>query len=172
MARTRYLVVVYVVTAGLHGEDLGSDEEDIVLFSWLVVDISNCRVCTVLSSLLIPVSFTLFIIIFYLHRSLTHTDLSNEADKHKHSQSGVHHYVSRTCEKRSQSITWVLTHIKFMSCCSLYCCCRHQDHETVYKKMAVNGKKDENFLSCLREWYLVMGLHQTLLFSEERIRRV
>lgn len=45
MARTRYLVVVHVVTAGLHGDDLGSDEEDIVLFSWLVVDISNCRVC-------------------------------------------------------------------------------------------------------------------------------
>ena len=44
MATTRYLVVVYVVTAGLHGDELGSDEEEIVLFAWLVVDISNCKV--------------------------------------------------------------------------------------------------------------------------------
>lgn len=45
MATTRYLVVVYVVTAGLHdGDDLGSDEEEIVLFTWLVIDITNCKV--------------------------------------------------------------------------------------------------------------------------------
>ena len=48
MATTRYLVVVYVVTAGLHDEDLGSDEEEVVLFTWLVVDISNSKVSTFL----------------------------------------------------------------------------------------------------------------------------
>ncbi|RWS31452.1 epithelial splicing regulatory protein 1-like protein [Leptotrombidium deliense] len=44
MATTRYFVIVYVVTAGLHGDDLGSDEEEIVLFAWLVVDIANCKI--------------------------------------------------------------------------------------------------------------------------------
>lgn len=44
MATTRYLVVVYVVTSGLHGDDLGSDEEEVILFAWLVVDITNCKV--------------------------------------------------------------------------------------------------------------------------------
>lgn len=40
----RYLVVVYVVTSGLHGEDLGSDEEEIVMFAWLVLDITDRKV--------------------------------------------------------------------------------------------------------------------------------
>lgn len=44
MATTKYLVVVYVVTAGLHADDLGSDEEEVVLLTWVVVDISNCKV--------------------------------------------------------------------------------------------------------------------------------
>lgn len=44
MATTKYLVVVYVVTAGLHADDLGSDEEEIVLFVRVVIDISNCKV--------------------------------------------------------------------------------------------------------------------------------
>ncbi|KAI1297261.1 Epithelial splicing regulatory protein 2 [Halotydeus destructor] len=47
MATTRYLVVVYVVTSGLTGDDLGSDEQEIVLFTWLVVDITNCKVIAV-----------------------------------------------------------------------------------------------------------------------------
>lgn len=44
MATTRYLVVVYVVTAGLHADDLGADEEETVLLAWVVVDITNCKV--------------------------------------------------------------------------------------------------------------------------------
>ncbi len=44
MATTRYLVVVYVVTAGLHADDLGCDEEETLLFAWVVVDITNCKV--------------------------------------------------------------------------------------------------------------------------------
>ena len=44
MAGTQYLVVVYVVTAGLHGDDLGSDEEEMILFAWLVVDINDSKV--------------------------------------------------------------------------------------------------------------------------------
>jgi epithelial splicing regulatory protein 1/2 len=47
MATTRYLVVVYVVTAGLHADDLGCDEEETLLFAWVVVDITNCKVVAV-----------------------------------------------------------------------------------------------------------------------------
>ena len=47
---TRYLVVVYIVTAGLDENDLGSDEEEIVLFTWLVIDVTNCKVRTTNSS--------------------------------------------------------------------------------------------------------------------------
>lgn len=46
MAASRYLVVVYVVTAGNHAEELGCDEEEIVLFTWLVVDKINSKVNT------------------------------------------------------------------------------------------------------------------------------
>ncbi|XP_064466470.1 epithelial splicing regulatory protein 2-like isoform X2 [Ornithodoros turicata] len=41
---TRFGVVVYVVTAGQQGDALGSDEQDIVVFSWLVVDLANNKV--------------------------------------------------------------------------------------------------------------------------------
>jgi len=54
MATTRYLVVVYVVTAGLHGDDLGSDEEETVLLAWVVVDITNCKVVAVHYNLVKP----------------------------------------------------------------------------------------------------------------------
>lgn len=40
----RYLVGVYTVTAGIHEEALGSDEQEIVLFSWVVVDLTNTKV--------------------------------------------------------------------------------------------------------------------------------
>ncbi|XP_076335363.1 epithelial splicing regulatory protein 1-like isoform X2 [Tachypleus tridentatus] len=43
----RYAVVVYVVTAGLHGDNLGTDEQEVVLFSWLVVDVANTKVVVV-----------------------------------------------------------------------------------------------------------------------------
>ncbi|XP_013790875.1 epithelial splicing regulatory protein 1-like [Limulus polyphemus] len=43
----RYAVVVYVVTAGLHGDNLGADEQEVVLFSWLVVDVANTKVVVV-----------------------------------------------------------------------------------------------------------------------------
>jgi hypothetical protein len=48
MATTRYLVVVYVVTAGLHADDLGCDEEETLLFAWVVVDITNCKVSQII----------------------------------------------------------------------------------------------------------------------------
>lgn len=41
---TRYLVVIYTVTAGLHGDDLGSDEAEVVQLTWAVVDVQNCKV--------------------------------------------------------------------------------------------------------------------------------
>ncbi|KAF8793025.1 Epithelial splicing regulatory protein 2 like protein [Argiope bruennichi] len=39
----KYLVAIYTVTAGLH-EELGCDEQEIVLFSWVVVDLTNTKV--------------------------------------------------------------------------------------------------------------------------------
>ncbi|CAG2104484.1 unnamed protein product [Medioppia subpectinata] len=54
MATTRYLVVVYVVTAGLHEDDLGCDEEETVLLAWVVVDITNCKVVAVHTSVVKP----------------------------------------------------------------------------------------------------------------------
>ncbi|XP_013780783.1 epithelial splicing regulatory protein 2-like isoform X2 [Limulus polyphemus] len=50
----RYAVVVYVVTAGLHGENLGADEQEVVLFSWLVVDLVNTKVVVVQQHLVKP----------------------------------------------------------------------------------------------------------------------
>ena len=41
-----HLVLLHVVTAGMQDEDLGSDEEEIVLFAWLVIDVSNLKVRT------------------------------------------------------------------------------------------------------------------------------
>jgi len=56
MATTRYLVVVYVVTAGLHDDDLGCDEEETVLFAWVVVDITNRKVVHVHNAVVKPAS--------------------------------------------------------------------------------------------------------------------
>lgn len=44
MNSNKYLIVVYTVTAGQHYEELGSDEQEIVLFAWLVLDIINLKV--------------------------------------------------------------------------------------------------------------------------------
>ena len=44
MADVKYLIVVYVMTTGLHDEDLGSDEEEIVLFAWLVINTTTFKV--------------------------------------------------------------------------------------------------------------------------------
>ncbi|GFW91608.1 hypothetical protein TNCV_4500271 [Trichonephila clavipes] len=38
----KYLIAIYTVTAGLH-EELGCDEQEIVLFSWVVVDLTNTK---------------------------------------------------------------------------------------------------------------------------------
>lgn len=37
-------MVVHLVTAGQQGDALGSDEQDTVVFSWLVVDLANNKV--------------------------------------------------------------------------------------------------------------------------------
>lgn len=44
MTDLKYMIVVYVMTTGLHDEDLGSNEEEIVLFAWLVIDITTLKV--------------------------------------------------------------------------------------------------------------------------------
>ena len=41
---TSHLVVLFVVTAGQNGENLGSDEEQIVLFVYLLFDVANNKV--------------------------------------------------------------------------------------------------------------------------------
>jgi len=43
MAHVKYLVVVYVVTSGLQDDDLGSDEEEIVRFAWLIIDSTTLK---------------------------------------------------------------------------------------------------------------------------------
>ena len=42
--RARFLVVFHVVSAGLNGDNLGSDEEDIVLIIYLVYDAEKNKV--------------------------------------------------------------------------------------------------------------------------------
>lgn len=44
MATTSYLVVLFCATAGQNGNQLGSDEEEIVLIAWLVLDIAKNKV--------------------------------------------------------------------------------------------------------------------------------
>ena len=44
MMRPSYLVVAFLATGGKQGEDLGSDEEQIVLFVYLLYDITNNKV--------------------------------------------------------------------------------------------------------------------------------
>jgi len=46
MAATSHLVCLFCVTAGQNGENLGSDEEQIVLFVYLLYDIANNKVQT------------------------------------------------------------------------------------------------------------------------------
>ena len=43
MTSNKFLIVIYTVTAGDHYE-LGSDEQEIVLFAYLVLDIINLKV--------------------------------------------------------------------------------------------------------------------------------
>uniref|UniRef100_A0A1W7RAM2 Epithelial splicing regulatory protein 1 n=1 Tax=Hadrurus spadix TaxID=141984 RepID=A0A1W7RAM2_9SCOR len=54
MAAARHLVVVYVVTAGQHGEGLGCDEQEIVMLTWLVVDTINNKVVAVQQHIVKP----------------------------------------------------------------------------------------------------------------------
>lgn len=54
MAATRFAVVVHLVTAGQQGDALGSDEQDTVVFSWLVVDLANNKVVAVQQNLVKP----------------------------------------------------------------------------------------------------------------------
>lgn len=44
MTSNRFLIVIYTVTGGQHHEELGSDEQEIVLFAYLVLDIVNLKV--------------------------------------------------------------------------------------------------------------------------------
>lgn len=44
MTMTSHLVCLFCVTAGQNGENLGSDEEQIVSFVYLLYDISNNKV--------------------------------------------------------------------------------------------------------------------------------
>lgn len=41
---TSHLVVTFCATAGKNGEDLGVDEEQVVLFVYLLFDVLNCKV--------------------------------------------------------------------------------------------------------------------------------
>jgi len=41
MATASHLVCLFCVTAGQNGENLGSDEEQIVLFVYLLYDVTN-----------------------------------------------------------------------------------------------------------------------------------
>lgn len=43
-SNNKFLIVIYTVTAGQHHEELGSDEQEIVLFAYLVLDIVNLKV--------------------------------------------------------------------------------------------------------------------------------
>ncbi|XP_075530023.1 epithelial splicing regulatory protein fusilli isoform X3 [Dermacentor variabilis] len=54
MAATRFAVVVHLVTAGQQGDALGSDEQDTIVFSWLVVDLANNKVVAVQQNLVKP----------------------------------------------------------------------------------------------------------------------
>lgn len=45
-----HLVLLHVVTAGLQDEDLGSDEEEVVLFAWLIIHTSTLKVGDIISS--------------------------------------------------------------------------------------------------------------------------
>lgn len=44
MANSSYLVVLFCATAGKNGEELGVDEEQIVLFVYLLYDVPNNKV--------------------------------------------------------------------------------------------------------------------------------
>lgn len=44
MTNSSYLVVLFCATAGKNGEDLGVDEEQIVLFVYLLYDVPNNKV--------------------------------------------------------------------------------------------------------------------------------
>jgi len=39
-----HLLIYFCATAGKNGEDLGVDEEQIVLFVYLLFDVTNCKV--------------------------------------------------------------------------------------------------------------------------------
>lgn len=43
-SRVSHLLICFVVSAGKNGEELGVDEEQIVLIVCLLFDVSNCKV--------------------------------------------------------------------------------------------------------------------------------
>lgn len=45
MTNSSYLVVLFCASAGKNGEELGVDEEQIVLFVYLLYDLPNNKVC-------------------------------------------------------------------------------------------------------------------------------
>ncbi|KPM05084.1 heterogeneous nuclear ribonucleoprotein F-like protein [Sarcoptes scabiei] len=44
MIDAKYLIVINVSTAGLQDDDLGSDEEEVILFAWMVIDTTRCEI--------------------------------------------------------------------------------------------------------------------------------
>ena len=51
MSSTKYLVIFYGVSAGLNGANLGSDEQDLVMLIFLVIDTEENKVRTKYRSL-------------------------------------------------------------------------------------------------------------------------
>ena len=58
MSDTKYLVIFYGVSAGQNGDNLGSDEQDLVMLIFLVIDTeeNKVRITDSLSNWVLPVS--------------------------------------------------------------------------------------------------------------------
>ena len=53
MGSRKYYVIFHAISCGMNGGALGSDEQDIVLIVYLVLDIINNKVCNVYMLLLL-----------------------------------------------------------------------------------------------------------------------
>ena len=53
MSSTKYLVIFYGVSAGQNGPNLGSDEQDLVMLIFLVIDTEENKVKDTLSRILL-----------------------------------------------------------------------------------------------------------------------
>ena len=65
MANSSYLVALFCASAGKNGEELGADEEQIILFVYLLFDVPNNKVKFIcyLSVLLVSSAILLFILL-------------------------------------------------------------------------------------------------------------